>query len=85
KPLQDRCGEGYTILKLGNGKADAGGLERALAARGAPVKVLDVPEAAAREVYGYDLILVRPDMHVVWRGNAAPEDPARVAAIATGN
>ncbi|MFZ0607271.1 MAG: FAD-dependent monooxygenase [Xanthobacteraceae bacterium] len=85
KPLQDRCGEGYTILKLGNGKVDAGGLERALAARGAPVKVLNVPEAAAREVYGYDLILVRPDMHVVWRGNAAPEDPARVAAIATGN
>ncbi|MGC1777180.1 MAG: FAD-dependent monooxygenase [Xanthobacteraceae bacterium] len=84
-PLQDACGEGYTILKLGNGNADAGGLERALAARGAPVKVLDVAEAAAREVYGYDLILVRPDMHVVWRGNAAPEDPARVAAIATGN
>ncbi|MGB7034548.1 MAG: FAD-dependent monooxygenase [Xanthobacteraceae bacterium] len=85
EPLQDRCGDGYTILKLGNGKADAGGLERALAARGAPVKVLDVPEAAARDVYGYDLILVRPDMHVVWRGNAAPEDPARVAAVATGN
>ena len=39
----------------------------------------------ARDVYGYDLILVRPDMHVVWRGNAAPEDPAQVAAIATGH
>jgi len=24
-------------------------------------------------------------MHVVWRGNAAPEDPAEVAAIATGH
>ena len=30
----------------------------------------------ARDIYGYDLILVRPDMHVVWRGNAAPEDAA---------
>ena len=26
---------------------------------------------AARDVYGYDLILLRPDMHVAWRGNAA--------------
>jgi hypothetical protein len=49
------------------------------------VKVLDVPDRAAREVYGHDLILVRPDMHVVWRGNAAPEDAAKVAAVATGH
>jgi 2-polyprenyl-6-methoxyphenol hydroxylase-like FAD-dependent oxidoreductase len=83
-PIQDRIGEGYTVLKLGNGKADASGLERALLARGAPVKVLEVPDQAARDVYGYDILLVRPDMHVVWRGNAAPEDAERVAAIATG-
>jgi hypothetical protein len=24
-------------------------------------------------------------MHVVWRGNAAPEDVAKVAAVATGH
>jgi hypothetical protein len=28
---------------------------------------------------------VRPDLHVVWRGNAAPEDAAHVAAVATGH
>ena len=61
------------------------GCERAIAAHGAPVQVLDVPDQAAREVYGYDLVLVRPDMHVVWRGNAAPEDAGKVAAIATGH
>ncbi|HUC49657.1 MAG TPA: FAD-dependent monooxygenase, partial [Xanthobacteraceae bacterium] len=84
-PMQDRIGEGYTILKLGNSKADASGLEQAIRARGAPVAVFDVPDRIAREIYGYDLILVRPDMHVVWRGNAAPEDAAEVAAIATGH
>ena len=51
---------------------------------GAPVTVLDVPDRIARDIYGYDLILLRPDMHVVWRGNAAPEDAAKVAAVATG-
>jgi hypothetical protein len=49
------------------------------------VKVLDIPDRIAREIFGYDLILLRPDMHVAWRGNAAPDDPARVAAIATGH
>ena len=31
----------------------------------------------ARAVYGYDLLLLRPDLHVVWRGNAPPDDPAK--------
>jgi 2-polyprenyl-6-methoxyphenol hydroxylase-like FAD-dependent oxidoreductase len=83
--LQDKIPDGYAILKLAGTKADASGLERAISAHGAPVRVLDVPDQAAREVYGYDLVLVRPDMHVVWRGNAAPEDAGKVAAIATGH
>jgi 2-polyprenyl-6-methoxyphenol hydroxylase-like FAD-dependent oxidoreductase len=84
-PMQDRIPDGYTILKLGGAKADAGSLERAIRSRGAPVTVLEVPDRIAREIYGYDLILLRPDMHVVWRGQAAPEDAAEVAAIATGH
>ena len=84
-PMQDRIPDGFTILKLGGTKANAGGLERAIRARGAPATVLEVPDRVAREIYGYDLILVRPDLHVVWRGNTAPEDAAEVAAVATGH
>jgi len=84
-PIQDRIPDGYAILDLGSTTADAGDLERAIRARGAPVAVLDLPDRVAREIYGYDLILVRPDLHVVWRGNAAPEDAAAVAAVATGH
>lgn len=84
-PMQDRVPDGYTILKLGRTKADLSGLECAIRARGAPVTVLDVPDRIARDIYGHDLILLRPDLHVVWRGNAAPEDAAEVAAIATGH
>ena len=83
--LQDQIPDGFAILKLGSTGADAGGLQRAIAARGAPVALLDVPDRIVREVYGSDLILVRPDLHVVWRGHTAPEDPAEVAAIATGH
>src|SRR5271166_358451 len=84
-PLQDKIADGYTILKLGGGKADARGLQSALRDRGAPVTVIEAGDARAREIYECDLVLVRPDLHVVWRGNAAPEDPARIAAIATGH
>ncbi len=83
--LQDRIPDGYTILKLGRTKADATGLERALKSFKAPMTVLEVPDEAARAVYQYDLMLLRPDMHVVWRGNAPPDDPADVAAVATGH
>jgi len=84
-PMQDRIADGYTILKLGGSRADPRGLQSALRDRGAPAAVIEVADARAREIYECDLVLVRPDLHVVWRGNAAPEDPARVAAIVTGH
>jgi 2-polyprenyl-6-methoxyphenol hydroxylase-like FAD-dependent oxidoreductase len=84
--VQDRVGygHGYTLLRFA-GAHDAAALGRAFAARGAPYAVLDLPDERARDVYGHDLILVRPDLHVVWRGNALPDDPVRLAALATGH
>jgi hypothetical protein len=84
--VQDRVGygHGYTLLRFG-GTRDVDALGRAFAARGAPYAVLDLPDARARDVYGCDLILVRPDLHVAWRGNALPDDPGRLAALATGH
>ncbi len=84
-PIQDRILDGYTLLKLGSTQADTSALEAAIRAHGAPLSVLDVPDRIAREIYGFDLILLRPDMHIVWRGNLAPEDPALIGAVATGN
>ena len=66
-------------------KADTSGLERAMRALHAPFDVLTIDGDDPRDVYGYDLILVRPDLHVVWRGNAGPGDPAQVAAVITGH
>src|SRR5712691_5648770 len=82
--LQDRIGEGYTLLRLGGAQADASRLERAFGEIGAPFEVLDIPDAPVRDIYGYDLLLLRPDLHVVWRGNRAPDEPERLAKMATG-
>jgi len=76
--------EGYTLLRLGRTNADTSALEKALRAFGAPLAVLDMPDDAPRQVYGHDLLLLRPDLHVVWRGDRPPEDPGNVAATVTG-
>jgi hypothetical protein len=77
--------DGFTILRLGRTRADTAGLEQALRSYGAPVIVLDIPDAAARDLYQHDIILLRPDMHIVWRGNRLPDDVREVAATATGH
>jgi len=82
--LHDRLGFGYTLLQLGHAPADTSAFERELRATGAPLDVLRVPDATARTLYERDLVLVRPDLHVAWRGNAPPDDPRGVAATVTG-
>jgi 2-polyprenyl-6-methoxyphenol hydroxylase-like FAD-dependent oxidoreductase len=82
-PVQDAIGPAYTLLRLGGARAEAGGLAAGFAALGAPYDELDLPEPALREVYGADFLLLRPDMHVAWRGNAAP--PAGLARRVAGH
>jgi FAD binding domain/Aromatic-ring hydroxylase, C-terminal len=85
--IQDRIGygHGYTLLRLGNTRADTGALQRAFAALRAPLQILDIPDEAPRDIYGHDLLLLRPDMHVVWRGNDVPREPDKLAALVTGH
>lgn len=75
---------GYALLRLGGTAADTASMEQAFRARGAPLSVIEVAEDAPRALYGHDLLLLRPDLHVVWRGDAPPADPAALAATATG-
>jgi 2-polyprenyl-6-methoxyphenol hydroxylase-like FAD-dependent oxidoreductase len=85
--VQDRIGygHGYTLLRLGGARADTGPLQNAFGTIGAPLQVLDIADAAPRDIYGSDLLLLRPDLHVTWRGNALPPEPAKLAALATGH
>jgi 2-polyprenyl-6-methoxyphenol hydroxylase-like FAD-dependent oxidoreductase len=80
----DRLGPDFTLLRLGGSQADASALLAAAQARGARLSVLDVPQAEARDVYGRDLVLVRPDHHIAWRGNALPGDVRGLVDRVTG-
>jgi 2-polyprenyl-6-methoxyphenol hydroxylase-like FAD-dependent oxidoreductase len=83
--VQDRIGYGdhHTLLRL-DGRADAAGFDEAFGAIGAPFRLLALEEPHAREVYGCAIMLLRPDMHIAWRGNTAPADAAKLARMATG-
>ena len=85
RAMQDLLGDGYTLLRLGPTAVDMSPLEDAMRARGAPFATVTVDDEAARDVYGYDLILLRPDLHVAWRGNHPPPDAAHLAALVTGS
>ncbi|MBO0681839.1 MAG: FAD-dependent monooxygenase [Candidatus Dormibacteraeota bacterium] len=82
--LHDRLGQGYTLLRLGPSPPQSLPLELALRARGIPLEVLEVHDAVARELLERDLLLVRPDLHVAWRGNRLPDDCDALAVLAAG-
>jgi 2-polyprenyl-6-methoxyphenol hydroxylase-like FAD-dependent oxidoreductase len=69
--LFDHFGVGFTLLRLGKNAPDASGFQNAAKSHNIPLEIVDVPDTEAREFYGYDLALIRPDQHVAWRGDDA--------------
>ena len=82
--LQDVLGDWYTILDL-KGDMDTAPLEAALTAIGAPFEVKRMDEPELRHVYNANYLLLRPDLHIAWRGDEAPADAEALAKVATGH
>ena len=83
RALQDVLGDDYTLLDL-RGDCPTAQIEAAFHALGAPLGVLRLDEPRVRDVYGASVFLLRPDLHIVWRGDGAPPDPVGLATLATG-
>ncbi|MEU6406950.1 FAD-dependent monooxygenase [Streptomyces sp. NPDC046985] len=80
----DRFGAYYTLLRLGPEPPSTEGLEATAAAHGMPLQVIHFEDPDIRELYGRDLVLVRPDQHIAWRGNNLPASPHDLVARVTG-
>jgi 2-polyprenyl-6-methoxyphenol hydroxylase-like FAD-dependent oxidoreductase len=81
--LFDQFGRGFTLMQL-NPAANASALERAARRRNIPFKLLDIHLPEARPLYGCDLVLIRPDGYIAWRGDEAPDDADALFARVTG-
>jgi len=87
RSLYDAMGPDYTLLRFDRSIAVTG-LVEAARRKGVPLTVLDVGRSGVPPVYEHALLLSRPDQHVAWRGDRAPEDPTalidRIRGAASG-
>ena len=74
RSLYDAHGAGLHAAALRPDGRCRARFERPLRARGLPLAVLDVQCDELPGAYRHALVLSRPDQHVAWRGDRAPED-----------
>jgi 2-polyprenyl-6-methoxyphenol hydroxylase-like FAD-dependent oxidoreductase len=77
----ERC---YSLVRFAGNTEAVNDLAAAFKKIGAPFRMVDLPSSKLRELYGRDMFLVRPDLHIAWRGNDLPSDPMALALLTTG-
>ncbi len=84
--LFDHFGREFTLLDLGSDSADVDSLVHSAEELKIPLTVLRVHSETLQELYGSDLILIRPDQHVAWRRMDAKEqlDPQAILSTVVG-
>jgi 2-polyprenyl-6-methoxyphenol hydroxylase-like FAD-dependent oxidoreductase len=82
--LYDRLGRGFTLLRLGANAPDGAAFAAAAHELAMPFTQLDIADDDIRALYGGDLVLIRPDQHIAWRGNAVPDDAGALLRRLTG-
>jgi 2-polyprenyl-6-methoxyphenol hydroxylase-like FAD-dependent oxidoreductase len=84
RAMQDVLSDNYTLLDL-TGACDTTALEMAFSRIGAPLEVMRLDEPHIRDVYGCSLLLLRPDLHIFWRGQLLSAAVDQFALAATGH
>lgn len=73
--LSDQFGRDFTLLCL-NAHQQTDNWKEAAAALQIPLKIIVCDAQTARDLYGADLVLIRPDSHIAWRGVSASASEA---------
>lgn len=82
RAIFDMFGEGFTLLRFADVETDS--LAEAARRQGVPLDIVDVRDEHAHRLYERDLVLIRPDQHVAWRGNSVPDSPERLVDLVRG-
>jgi 2-polyprenyl-6-methoxyphenol hydroxylase-like FAD-dependent oxidoreductase len=84
RSLYDMFGFEWTLLRLSRRSDNVDGWQRHAAELGIDLTLVNLDSKEARDLYSADLVLIRPDQVVAWRGNGKNADPAAVLAKVTG-
>jgi len=74
----DLFGKGFTLLVLSSIPTATTAFTTAAKKIRLPLEVVALDEPSVRETYERPVVLVRPDGHVAWRGDSAPDNPAAI-------
>ena len=83
RSLYDALGPDYTLLRFDSDIDVSDFMSEAARAR-VPITLLDVTPSKGDDVYDRSLVLARPDQHVAWRSNRAPENSRELVALISG-
>ncbi len=72
--------QGFTLLQF---TKEAGGQEL-LGVKDVPISITLIDDPAIHTLYGANLVLVRPDGHVAWRGDSLPADIGEIIKTVRG-
>ena len=79
--LYDLLGKGLTLLRSPAEPDSGAALIQAAEAAAVPLTAVDLAHPELRELYGADLVLVRPDQHVAWRGDVVTDGVSLLDAV----
>ena len=85
RSLFDNFGLDFSLLRLGPTARPADRIVETARRQGVPLRVIDVPSDEVRDAYQADLVLLRPDQMVAWRGDDLPGDVQSLVAVVTGH
>jgi len=80
----DLFGRGFVLLRFGVNPPHAKAWMQAADRVNLPLREVEIASEEILRLYGNRLVLVRPDGHACWRGDANPADPARIIDIVRG-
>jgi len=78
RSTMDLFGKGFTLLNLSAKTTNTSTITEAARRVAMPFEVVALDDPRVRETYERKFVLVRPDGHVAWRGDAIPENTAEI-------
>ena len=84
-PIFSLFGPGFTLLQFAPDEIEAEAFASEAASIGLPLAIRPIGDRHAQSIYSHNLILLRPDQHVAWRGQDVPSNLIEILKKVSGN